>query len=120
MVVDYSQTVNRFPMLDTYSLLKIEELVAQYKIYNIVDLKFLYHQVLYTAFKADGKLYQFCWVLFGVNNGVTCFQRIIDKSIADNSLSYTFAYLDNITICGKSKEEHDENLNLWKWPRSLI
>ena len=36
---------------------------------------------------------------------------IIDKFIADNSLSHTVAYLDNITICGKSKEEHDKNFN---------
>ena len=31
--------------------------------------------------------------------------------IADNSLYQTFAYLDNITICGKSQDEYDENLN---------
>ena len=54
-------------MLDTYPLPKIEELVnkvAQYKIYNTVDMKSAYRQIsisdkdkLYTAFEVDGKLY---------------------------------------------------------------
>lgn len=90
MVVDYSQTVNRFTMLDAYPLPKIKELVnkvAQYKVYCTIDLKSAYHQVpisdkdkIYTTFEADGKLYQFCRVPFGVSKRVTCFQRIIDNS----------------------------------------
>ena len=30
--------------------------------------------------------------------------------MAENSLQATFPYLDNITICGKTQKEHDENL----------
>lgn len=90
-------------MLVAYPLPKIKELVskvAQYKIYSTIDLKSTYHQVpifdkdkIYTAFEAEGKLYQFCRIPFVVTNGVACFQRIIDKFIANNSLSYTFVYL---------------------------
>ena len=32
--------------------------------------------------------------------------------IAEEKLQGTFAYLDNVTVCGKDQEEHDENL---KW-----
>ena len=64
----------------------------------------------YTAFEADGKLYQYCRLPFGVTNGVSCFQRIIDNVIADNELKQTFAYLDNITIGGFDKADHDRNL----------
>ena len=89
--------------------------MSQHKILSIVDLKPNYHQVRISEndkiYIADGKLYQFCRVPLGVTNGVACFQRIIEKFTADNSFSNTFAYLDNITICGKSQEEHDENLN---------
>ena len=92
--------------------------MAQCKIYSIVDLKSTYLQVpsskkdrIYTAFEVDIKQYQFCRVPFGVTNGVVCLQRIIDKFIADKSLSYTIVYWDNITICGKNQEEHNENLN---------
>ena len=30
--------------------------------------------------------------------------------ITSENLQGTFAYLDNVTICGKNQEEHDENL----------
>ena len=48
---------------------------------------------------------------FGVTNGVACFQRVIDEIIQKENLHGTFAYIDNLTICGGSKEEHDRNLD---------
>jgi len=69
MVIDYSQTVNRFTQLDAYPLPKIEEVindVSQDKFYSSVDLRSAYFQVPlrederpYTAFEAMGKLYQY-------------------------------------------------------------
>ena len=47
---------------------------------------------------------------FGVTNRVACFQRIMTDIIAMENLQGTLAYLDNVTICGKDQEEHDENL----------
>jgi len=41
---------------------------------------------------------------------VPCFQRIVDEIIKANGCNGTFAYLDNITVCGKAQEEHDANL----------
>ena len=32
------------------------------------------------------------------------------NSVAEEELSKTYAYLDNITVCGKTQEEHDHNL----------
>ncbi|KAL7644389.1 UNVERIFIED_CONTAM: hypothetical protein RMT77_005219 [Armadillidium vulgare] len=34
----------------------------------------------------------------------------MDDIIRSNNLKGTFAYLDDVTICGASQEEHDENL----------
>ena len=48
LVIDYSQTVNRFTQLDAYPLPKIDELVnkiATYRVYSTIDLKSAYHQV---------------------------------------------------------------------------
>ncbi len=69
MVVDYSQTINRFTQLDAFPLPRINELVngiTQYKVFRIIDLCSAYHQVPlrqeekpYTAFEASGGLYQF-------------------------------------------------------------
>ena len=110
MLVDNSQTVNRFIMLDALPLPKIEELVntvTQYKIHYTLDLKSTYHQVpiadkdkAYIGFEVISKLYQFCRVHFGVTNSMASYQKIIYKFVNNNSLSNTFVNLINITICG--------------------
>ena len=120
LVIDYSQTVNKYTHLDAYPLPKIDQLVqkvAEYEIFSTLDLRSAYHQVPireeekpFTAFEACSRLYQFCRIPFGVTNGVACFQRTIDDLINKSNLSGTFAYIDNVIICGKDKCDHDNNL----------
>ena len=76
-----------------------------------------YHQVelpecdiKYTAFQADGSLWQWTRIPFGLCNAVSGFQRIIDDVIKSHECTGTFAYLDNITVGGKTPQEHDDNL----------
>ncbi|XP_027225401.2 uncharacterized protein K02A2.6 [Penaeus vannamei] len=121
LAIDYSETINKFTLLDSYPLPRIDETVnkmAQYRIFSTIDLRSAYHQVaikdtdkLYTAFEAGGKLYQFARIPFGVTNGVACFQRIMDSLIKEEGLVGTYAYLDNVTICGMTQQEHDGYLN---------
>ena len=69
MVIDYSQTINRFTHLDAYPLPRIDEQInsiAKAKYYSTVNLKSAYYQVPlaekdreYTAFEPNGKLYQY-------------------------------------------------------------
>ena len=120
LVVDYSQTINRFTELDAYPLPNIDEMVnniARYKVFSALDLKSAYHQVpirederLYTAFEARGKLYEFNRIPFGVKNGVAAFQRVLDEILRKEKVDGTFAYVDNVTVCGQTEEEHDQNL----------
>ena len=120
MVVDYSRTINRYTELDAYPLPNVSlqaRTIAGYKVYSTFDLKSAYHQLplqehekKFTAFEANGKLYQFTRVPFGVTNGVSCFQRTIDKVIQEEKLMDTFAYLDNITVCGVDQSTHDSNV----------
>ncbi|XP_066907466.1 uncharacterized protein [Halyomorpha halys] len=120
LVIDYSQTINKFTLLDAYPLPNMDELVrnvAKYSLFSTIDLKSAYHQVpiaddekVYTAFEAQGRLYQFKRIPYGVTNGVACFQRVIDKIISDEGLTGVFSYLDDITVCGNDKAEHDNNL----------
>ena len=35
---------------------------------------------------------------------------MIDHIIEDNKLKDTYAYLDNVTVAGRTLEEHDENV----------
>ena len=48
MVIDYSQTINRYTQLDAYPLPDIENMVreiAKYSVFSTVDLRSAYHQV---------------------------------------------------------------------------
>lgn len=120
MVIDYSQTINRYTYLDAYPLPRVDDLVekvSRYTVFSTLDLQSAYHQIPilekekpYTAFEACGKLYQFRRIPFGVTNGVACFQRTIDNMIRDERLQDTYAYVDNVTVCGHDMEEHDRNL----------
>ena len=120
LTVDYSQTINLYTQLDAYPLPLIADLVnqiAQNRVFSTVDLRSAYHQVLlipeerpYTAFEANGRLYQFKRLPFGVTNGVSIFQREMDELVDKYSLNGVYPYLDNITIVGKTQEEHDTNL----------
>ncbi|KHJ41999.1 reverse transcriptase [Trichuris suis] len=120
LVIDYSKTIDRFTLLDSYPLPRIDVMVqnmAKYKFFSTIDLKSAYQQVPihpvdepFTAFEVAGGLYQFTRIPFDVTNGVACFQRIIDTFIRDEKLKGTFAYLDDITICGTSKDDHDRKL----------
>lgn len=120
MCIDYSQTVNLYTELDAYPLPRIDEMVnelAKYSLYSTYDLRSAYYQLKiknsdkkFTAFEANGRLYQFLRVPFGVTNGVSVFQRAMDKLVEEENLKDTFPYLDNITVAGRTKDEHDANI----------
>ncbi len=124
MVVDYSETINLYTELDAYPMPNITKMVqdiSQYKYFSTFDLKSAYHQIpireedcKYTAFEADGKLWEFTTIPFGVTNGVSAFQRAIDKVLEDEGMSDTFCFVDNLHVCGKTKEEHDQNVAAFK------
>ena len=78
MCIDYSETINKFTLLDGNPLPNMQNLVnkvAQYSHFSTLDLKSAYHQVEipeedrpYTAFEANGKLYQSRRLSFGLTN----------------------------------------------------
>ena len=120
MVVDYSETINLFTELDAYPMPNVLDMVqkmSQYKYFATFDLKSAYHQVpireedcKFTAFEVDGELWEFTVIPFGVTNGVSAFQRTIDKVIKREGLKDTFAFIDNLTVCGNTKEELEANV----------
>ena len=121
MVVDYFQTINHFTNLDAYPLPHIDEQIneiAKNRVFSAIDLKDAYYQIplrneekCFTAFEAAGKLYQYKIIPFGVTNGVACFQRVMDEFISNNKLHGIYAYLDNLTVCGRDQDKHDANLS---------
>lgn len=107
-----------------FPLPKISNIIrhlAQYKIFNKLDLKSAYHQCpireeerIYTAFEADGGLYEFSRLPFGLTNSVAVFQRIMHNIIREHELKGTFAYIDDIVIGGKTNKELNENMKAFK------
>ena len=120
MVIDYSNTINMFTELDAYpmpNIIKMINDISKYKYFTTLHLKLACHQVpikeedrKYTAFEIDGKLYQFTRLPFGVTNGVSAFQTSIHHIIEVEKLDDTFAYIDNLTVCGRTLDEHSKNL----------
>ena len=83
--------------------------------YLTLDLKSAYHQVpiveddqKYTTFEADGGLWEFTQILFGVTNGVSRFQRTVDNLFQKDQLDATFPFMDNVTVCGHTEEKCKE------------
>ena len=121
LVIDYSRTINKFTLQDAYPLPNrdtIANKVASFRVFSAFDLRSAYHQIPildhekpYTAFEASGRLWQFKSIPFGVMNGGATFQRIIDRMIDEHGLKGTFAYLDNVTVCGIDQNDHDYNVD---------
>ena len=120
LVVDYSETINKFTMLDAYPLPLMEDVateLAKFTIMSGFDLKSAFHQVklpekdkIYTAFQAGQNLYQFTRVPFGLRNSSACFQRIMDNLVRVNDLKGVVTYIDNVYVGGDTQEEHDANV----------
>ena len=100
MCGDYSQTINLFNELDAYRLPRIDALVntlAKYHVFSTFDLRSAYYQIpiaskdwVFTDFEADGKLWEFARMLFGVTNGVPAFQRDMNGMIDAEDLKDFF------------------------------
>ena len=121
MVIDYSETVNRYTSKDAFPFPDMQELLdkaAQKTVFSKIDLKSAYHQVPikeedrpFNAFEACGQLFEFTRLPFGLTNAVSVFQREMLSFIKRNKLERTLAYLDDVIIGGRTVEEHDANLN---------
>ena len=89
--IDYSQTINKFTLLDGYPLPRMQYMinkVSQCCVFSLSDVKRAYYQVelpkearIYKAFEADGQSFQSTLLPFDLKNAVPCFQRIIDRII---------------------------------------
>ena len=120
LVIDYSQTINRFTILDAYPVHRIDDMVLELSNFSVVstlDLKSAYDQIPFaykdkpfTAFEAYGKLFQFKRLPFGPTNAVAAFQRKVNELNRTEKFEGTLANLDNLTVGGFCEKDHDDKL----------
>lgn len=107
MCVDYRR-LNAQTVRDAYPLPRLEELLDQlagHAWYTTLDLRAGYHQVPVaeedrekTAFAADGGLWEWCVLPFGLTNAPPAFQRLADVILAGIRGTVALAYLDDFIV----------------------
>jgi hypothetical protein len=108
---------------DRYAMPTLEEnfeAIGHAKVFSTLDLRSGYHQIELreedkekTAFKGidkDGKdrLYQWKFLLFGLKNVPTKFQRIMDRVFS--GLEFMNCYIDDIIVFSTSSQKHRAHL----------
>ena len=121
LVVDYSPTINRFTIKDGYPLPTVQQVIDKIsygKVFSTYDLRSAFYQVpipvedrKFTAFEADGKLYQYKRMAMGLRNSGAFLQRKMDQIIEKENLKGVACYVDNLYIAGIDEQEHNSNLN---------
>lgn len=96
----------------------ILERLREARYISTLDLKSGYWQIPMakqsrecTAFTVPGRrLFQWKVMPFGLHSAPATFQRALDQVIGPDMEPHAFAYLDDIIVIGRSREEHQENL----------
>ena len=118
MVIDYAQTVNRITPLDAFPIPLVSDLldtVSKFNFFSYIDLKDAFHQFqldaserYLTAFEADGRLWEFNCIPFGLRNSPAAFSRALQDLIGH--LPGVIVYLDDVVIGGSTLAKHNKNL----------
>lgn len=118
LVVDYAPTVNKFTPLDAYPMPLVDDVIAdlsKFSTFSYIDLKSAFNQLElrqderhFTAFEANGALFEFNCLPFGLRNSPACFSRAMRSCFGD--LQGVLVYMDDIVVGGSSRMEHDANL----------
>jgi hypothetical protein len=87
--------------------------------YSSIDLKSGFWQIKMhpdsvnkTAFYANGNLYEWLVMPFGLKNAPATFVSLMNRVLEGYILKFCFVYVDDIIVFSKTFEEHLEHLNL--------
>jgi len=116
LCVDYCG-INRITVPNRYPLPLMQELqdrIQGAQFFTKIDLKNRYHLVRMkegeewkTAFRTRYGLYEFLVMLFGLTNAPATFQDMMNHIFRDMIDLGLLAYIDDLLIYAKTKEEHD-------------
>jgi hypothetical protein len=105
---------------DSYPIPILGQLLNQLqgcKFYTKIDLKAAFNLLRVaeghewkTAFRTPWGLYEYLVMPFGLANAPACFQSFIQFFLWEMLNIYCFAYIDNILIFSKTREEHQHHI----------
>ena len=114
---DY-RALNNSTLPDRYPVPHLQDFTSQLHnctVFSKVDLVRAYHQIPVepadipkTAVITPFGLWEFVKTPFGLKNAAQSFQRFIDRVL--RGLNFAFAYIDDLLIASRSKEEHCDHL----------
>ncbi len=120
MCVDYRQ-LNARTRKDAYPLPRIEEsldALTGARWFSTLDLASGYNQVPVaeadrskTAFCTPFGLFEFLRMPFGLCNGPSTFQRLMERIFGDQSFQSLLLYLDDVIIFSTTVEQHLQRWN---------
>ena len=115
---DYKATVNQETKVDTYPLLRIEDIHASLAggtVFSKLDLSHAYQQVTldkeskqYVIINTHKGLYRLNRLPFGVASAPSMFQRIMEGVL--RGIPGICVYIDDILVSGRTDQEHLQNL----------
>ena len=121
MCVNYWQ-LNKVTIKNKYSLPRIEDLFDQLpgsSLFSKIDLQSGYHHLRMrqndipkTFFRTRYGHYEFLFMSFGLTNSLSVFMDLMNRVFCEYLDSFIIVFIDDILICSKTKEEHEQHLRM--------
>ncbi|GJS52944.1 putative reverse transcriptase domain-containing protein [Tanacetum coccineum] len=121
MCIDYRE-LNKLTVKNHYPLPRIDDLFDQLQgssVYSKIYLRSSYHQLRVreedipkTAFRTRYGHYEFQVMHFGLTNAPAVFMDLMNRVCKPYLDKFVIAFIDNILIYSKNKEEHEGHLKL--------
>jgi hypothetical protein len=119
--VDY-RALNEVTVSNKYPLPRIDDLFDELRgacVFSKIDLRSGYHQLKIrecdipkTAFVSKYGLYEYTVMSFGLTNAPTYFMYLMNKVFMEYLGKFVVVFIDDILVCSRSEEEHEDHLRL--------